>query len=47
MRDLHIGIHLNRKVKFCRVIVKSLSSKILSHIGGDEEKRTKKRRKKK
>jgi hypothetical protein len=35
-------IHQNEKVKFCRVIIKSLNSKLLSHIGGTKEKRTKK-----
>jgi hypothetical protein len=37
-------IHENIKVKFCKVIVKSLNSKCLSHIGGEEEKRRGQRR---
>jgi hypothetical protein len=42
MRDSHMGIHHNGKVKFCTLIMKSLNSKLLSHIGGTKETRTKK-----
>jgi hypothetical protein len=46
-RDVIFYVHQNGKVEFCKVIMKGLNSKFMSHIGGAKEKRKKQQRKKK